>query len=361
MELTPEERRRIYEEEKARIEAEQKQEKPEEIPTLNLQQNISCTLCYAFFWISGIIFLVLEKKDKVVNFHAIQSIVLFGGLTILSACLSWIPHVGGFFSTVIGILMFVFWIVLMVKAYQGKRYKAPLAGDIAEIIHQSAWKEDTAAGAAAAGSQDTKGEEKEDFVAALTQKADGFEKKADEFGKKADDFGKKADDFGKKVDNYFTRTRTGRIIGYSFAIFWNIILIIFFTLFYEYVAWYSVGDDGGLVISPLLTPDFLLWMPILITSLSICIVANIILIVYDRYWFREAVQILLEIIGMAVVIYLVTIFPFDFSVVPNAVAADILPPLTKGVLIFVAVAFGVSALVRFIKMVLNIENNEYTN
>ncbi|MDD4923787.1 MAG: hypothetical protein PHF74_02985 [Dehalococcoidales bacterium] len=340
MELTPEERHRIYEEEKARIETEQKQEKSGDIPTLNLPQNLACTLCYALFWISGIIFLVLEKKDKVVNFHAIQSIVLFGGLGVLSACLSWIPYAGGFFGAAIGILAFIFWIVLMIKAYQGERYKAPLAGDIAEAIHKSVWKTDTAAEAAGENVESVKEKNGEDFGAAVSQKADNF---------------------GKKVDDYFTRTRTGRIIGYSFAIFWNIVLIIFFSLFYEYIAWYSVGDDGSLVITPMLTSDFMLWMPVLITSLSICIVANIILIVYDRYWFREAVQILLELIGMAVVIYLVIIFPFDFSVIPNAVAAGILPTVTKVVFIFVAVAFGVSALVRFIKMVLNIENREYTN
>jgi hypothetical protein len=85
------------------------------------------------------------------------------------------------------------------------------------------------------------------------------------------------------------------------------------------------------------------------------------LIIYDRYWFREAVQILLELIGLAVVVYLIIIFPFDFSVIPNVVATEILPMVTKVVLIFVAVAFGVSATVRFIKMVLNIENREYTN
>jgi hypothetical protein len=228
----------------------------------------------------------------------------------------------------------------MVKSYQGERYKVPLAGDIAESIHKSVWKTEAAADAAGEDAASAKENGGEDFT---------------------DSVSRKADDFGKKIDDYFTRTRTGRIIGYSFAIFWNIVFIIFFSIFYEYVAWYSIGDDGSLIISPILTPDFLLWMPVLITSLSICIVANIILIVYDRYWFREAVQILLELIGMAVVIYLVVIFPFDFSVIPNAVAAGILPMVTKVVLIFVAVAFGVSALVRFIKMVLNIENREYTN
>ncbi len=339
MELTPEEKRRIYEEEKARIEAEKKQEKSQDIPSLNLPQNVASTLCYALFWITGIIFLVLEKKDKTVNFHAIQSIVLFGGLAILSACLSWIPYAGGFFGAAIGIFAFVFWIVLMVKSYQGELYKVPLAGDIAETIHKSVWKTDNTAAEASEEAEKAEGSKIEE-TAAVSHKAD---------------------DFGKKVDNYFNRTRTGRIIGYSFAIFWNIVLIIFFSLFYEYIAWYSVGDDGSLTITPMLTSDFLLWMPVLITSLSICIVANIILIVYDRYWFREAVQILLELIGMAVVIYLIVIFPFDFSVIPSVVPAEILPTVTKAILIFVAVAFGVSALVRFIKMVLNIENREYTN
>ena len=50
---------------------------------------------------------------------------------------------GGIFSALIGLLAFVFWIVLMVKAYQGERYRVPLAGEIAEAIHQSTWKTDT--------------------------------------------------------------------------------------------------------------------------------------------------------------------------------------------------------------------------
>ena len=340
MELTPEEKRRIYEEEKERIEAEQKQEKSQDIPSLDLPKNVASTLCYVLFWITGIIFLVLEKKDKTVNFHAIQSIVFFGSLTVLSSCLSWIPYAGGFFGAAIGIVAFIFWIVLMVKTYQGEIYKVPLAGDIAESIHNSVWKDDTAADETGEDAEKAKGNKAEEAAAAVSQKADAF---------------------GKKVDNYFNRTRTGRVVGYGFAIFWNVVLIIFFTMFYKYIAWYSVGDDGSLVIMPILTPDFLLWLPILITSLSICIAANVILIFYDRYWFREAVQILLELIGLAVVIYLVIIFPFNFSVIPNAVAAEILPTVAKAVLIFVSVALGISAVIRFVKMVLNIENREYTD
>ena len=74
----------------------------------------------------------MEKENKLVRFHALQSIIVFGALTIASTILTRIPIVGGFFGAVIGILAFVLWIVLMIKAYQGEKYKMPWAGDFAE-------------------------------------------------------------------------------------------------------------------------------------------------------------------------------------------------------------------------------------
>jgi uncharacterized membrane protein len=67
-----------------------------------------------------------------------QSIITFGAFTLLSIILSifsWIPYIGILFwilNIIIGILAFVLWIVLMVKAYQGEKYKLPVAGDMAE-------------------------------------------------------------------------------------------------------------------------------------------------------------------------------------------------------------------------------------
>ena len=84
-----------------------------------------------------------------VRFHAAQSIVTFGGLHILRMVLGmpfgvgwWFGgfgHWGGFGIGVVllsflGLLTFVLWIICMVKAYQGVRFKLPLAGDIAENI-----------------------------------------------------------------------------------------------------------------------------------------------------------------------------------------------------------------------------------
>lgn len=99
---------------------------------VGLEPNVASLLCYLFGWVTGIVFFILEKENKLVRFHALQSIIVFGALTIASTPLSWIPIVGGFFGAVIGILAFVLWIVLMIKAYQGQQYKIPWAGNFAE-------------------------------------------------------------------------------------------------------------------------------------------------------------------------------------------------------------------------------------
>jgi uncharacterized membrane protein len=97
-----------------------------------LQPNVAGLLCYLFGWITGIIFLLLEKDNQFVRFHAIQSIIVFGAATVADIVLRFIPVVGGILSWIIGVLAFILWIVLMVKAYQGQRYKVPVAGNIAE-------------------------------------------------------------------------------------------------------------------------------------------------------------------------------------------------------------------------------------
>jgi len=136
MELSPEERRKIYEEEKARIEAREQLERergrisPE--ATVNLPPNVAGLLCYVLGWVSGIVFLILEPKNKFVRYHAIQSIIVFGAITIASAILSWIPFIGAFLSWALGVLAIILWIVLMVKAYKGTKYKLPVSGDQAE-------------------------------------------------------------------------------------------------------------------------------------------------------------------------------------------------------------------------------------
>ncbi len=93
-----------------------------------LQENVAGLLCYILGWITGIIFLILEKDNKFVRFHAWQSVIVFGVLTILSVALGFVPVLGW----IIWAISFIAWVVLMFKAYKGEKYKVPVAGDIAE-------------------------------------------------------------------------------------------------------------------------------------------------------------------------------------------------------------------------------------
>ena len=92
--------------------------------------NVKAALTYLFGFITGVIFLLIDK-DKFVRFHAWQSIILFGGYFVLNVVLSFIPFFGYTISNLLWIVMVILWILLMVKAYQGEKYMLPYIGEIA--------------------------------------------------------------------------------------------------------------------------------------------------------------------------------------------------------------------------------------
>jgi uncharacterized membrane protein len=97
--------------------------------TFGLDENVASALCYVLIWVTGIIFYLMEKTNRMVKFHALQSILVFLPLNILY----WIIwYVFWPLAFLIGIVMFILWIVLIIKAYQGEMFKLPIAGDIAE-------------------------------------------------------------------------------------------------------------------------------------------------------------------------------------------------------------------------------------
>jgi uncharacterized membrane protein len=115
---------------------------PAQSPTAGLQENVAGLLCYVLGWITGLIFLFVDKRPFV-RFHAAQSIVVFGALTIIYIIIgqffvaSYVAGGWAFYSMIYLLLRLaglVLWILLMVKAYQGQRYKLPLAGDFAESL-----------------------------------------------------------------------------------------------------------------------------------------------------------------------------------------------------------------------------------
>jgi uncharacterized membrane protein len=110
-------------------------------PTGGLAENVAGLLCYVLGWLTGIIFLLIDKRPFV-KFHAAQSIVVFGGLTVIRIALLFLHGVvgGGFISwgfvglisLLVGLVTLVLWILLMVKAYQHETFRLPVAADIAD-------------------------------------------------------------------------------------------------------------------------------------------------------------------------------------------------------------------------------------
>jgi len=110
-----------------------------------LSENGAGALCYVLGWITGLVFFLIDKRPYV-QFHAKQSIVTFGGLHIVHMILSHFFGFGflfggwGSFSfgllclELIGLVTLILWILLMVKASQGERFRVPVAADAAESI-----------------------------------------------------------------------------------------------------------------------------------------------------------------------------------------------------------------------------------
>lgn len=95
---------------------------------LGLPKNTTAALAYVLGWLSGLVVFLVEKEDKFVRFHALQSIVTFGFFNVLVM----VPVVGWMLSPLVFIVSLVTWILCLVKAYQGEKFKLPVVGNFVE-------------------------------------------------------------------------------------------------------------------------------------------------------------------------------------------------------------------------------------
>lgn len=99
----------------------------EETSTFGLPKNTARALCYVGGWVTGLIFLLSERKDQTIRFHAMQSLITFGFLNALMI----VPFIGWLLSPLVMLLAFVLWLVLILKAYQGEEFSLPIVGEFA--------------------------------------------------------------------------------------------------------------------------------------------------------------------------------------------------------------------------------------
>lgn len=104
----------------------------EKTAILGLDANLVAALSYLVGFITGIIVLVLEKENRFVRFHAMQSTLVFAGIVAIDILLQIVPLLGAVLVIVLVIpASAILWLVLMFKAYQGEEFKLPIVGQIA--------------------------------------------------------------------------------------------------------------------------------------------------------------------------------------------------------------------------------------
>ncbi|GAC1383813.1 MAG: hypothetical protein NVSMB33_11960 [Ktedonobacteraceae bacterium] len=108
--------------------------------SMGMAQNTAAGLSYVLGWVTGLIFFFMEKQNRFVRFHAMQSILFFGGASVLGIVLRiitgfdipFLSLVSLCVSGLISLATLAGWIVLMINGFQGKMFKLPVIGDYAE-------------------------------------------------------------------------------------------------------------------------------------------------------------------------------------------------------------------------------------
>jgi uncharacterized membrane protein len=107
-----------------------------------LDSNVAAGLSTLVTLITGIIFLVVEKRDAFVRFWAMQSIVfgaawfavviVFGIVHVILHAIFWpLGVLWGLFSAIVELGFLILWIIMMIQAFSGKEWEIPYFGKIA--------------------------------------------------------------------------------------------------------------------------------------------------------------------------------------------------------------------------------------
>ena len=110
-----------------------------------VEPRLAAVLAYTAWWLSGLVFLIIEQQHRGVRFHAAQSLVLFGGLSVVIGLLSMFSvgmlvvsasafQVARFLVSAVWIAAVVIWLVLMFRSLKGETWRVPFVADVAEKI-----------------------------------------------------------------------------------------------------------------------------------------------------------------------------------------------------------------------------------
>ncbi len=299
-----------------------------------LETHVASTLAYLGAWVSGTVLVLLETKDRVVRFHAMQSILVFGPLHLLMLLLS---VMRSFFSldlwsdtllpaslvfavlhTIVLVLSIVIWALLLVNTYQRRQVLVPLAGDLAFWLMEKL---------------DMPGPERDALVfrSLRGQAVAGL----------------------RRGHLQYEAGRTGRVAGSIATIVWSIFVFVVFNYFPDYIAFYQGISEGGitqLLRYPVLTSGVSRVLPILNATLAVTVVGHVVALVWDKFAVREGIEVVIHAMGLVTLLVFLRVFPFDYSGLPLGWVAAGLPVATVAVLVIGAVTTVIDMVVRLVRL-----------
>jgi uncharacterized membrane protein len=107
--------------------------------------RVVAALTYSLGWFSGLMFALFNRQSRYVRFHALQSLIFFGGINLIDmgslfvshfAIMRYVPFLHNFvfflflFIMLLNVVGFIGWIMGITQAYRGSYYRLPVVGDI---------------------------------------------------------------------------------------------------------------------------------------------------------------------------------------------------------------------------------------
>jgi uncharacterized membrane protein len=305
-----------------------------------LETHVASTLCYVGGWVSGLIFLLLETRNRVVRFHAMQSIVVFGTFQVIFIVLSML---GSLFSlsmwggatapasvvfTILWALVLAFsivlWILLMVRTYHKQQVLVPLAGDVAFWLLNRFNME------------------------APEREAMAFQGLGGELPRHGDRRSHRA----RWEDSAATRA-----ISSVAVIVWSIFLFVLFNFYADYIALYHSSTEGGvtqLLRYPILTAELARVLPMLNVALGLNVLGHLIALAWNRYLLRELIEVVLHVMGLMVAVVFLRVFPFDYTGLPIGALVTVLPTVTVVILALAIVGNLIETILHLVRLITGI-------
>jgi uncharacterized membrane protein len=119
--------------------------------TTGLDVRLASVLCYSVWWVTGGLFLLLERQHRTVRFHAAQSLVLFGSVSALLLALGAVSalalvvsgpsyQVVRFLADLLWGGAAILWLLLVLRAWRGELWRVPLGAALADqVVDRTSW------------------------------------------------------------------------------------------------------------------------------------------------------------------------------------------------------------------------------